>query len=182
MPSILKRLPIPKHDGITFVSSEQVRIKAYEIVVWIELSGPEKRTWDATSPCFPANLDTGHTHNFSIQEQHLVRWARIRPEALDIVGQVRQSGRRVPLHAAQIWLHGNVPDSHDRLEGGTPHLLNLTGGISVFPTTDDNFPRLPLLGLRALLSNGLHLSVDGMNRYANLRSQDWRTRLLNWLS
>jgi hypothetical protein len=73
MPRILDRLPIPTRDDVTFVGGEQVRIKAYEIIVWVSLQPERVVDWNPRTPRFPAILDTAHTHNFSIQEQHLIR-------------------------------------------------------------------------------------------------------------
>ena len=38
--------------------------------------------WDARSPIFPALLDTGNNHNFSIQQSQITRWAGIQPQYL----------------------------------------------------------------------------------------------------
>jgi hypothetical protein len=62
-----------------------------------------------------------------------------------------------------------------------PLLLDLPTGIAVYTDTE-HYPRLPLLGLRAILSNNLHLAVDGEKQLINLRTPDWRTRLLQWLA
>ena len=53
-------------------------------------------------------------------------------------------------------------------------------GIVVYP--DELGPRLPVLGLRALAANGLHLTVDGDERQVWLRTLDWRAKLLRWLA
>jgi hypothetical protein len=54
-------------------------------------------------------------------------------------------------------------------------------GIAVYPD-GVLYPRLPLLGLRAHLSNHLHLTIDGERAAVTLRTPDWRTRLLRWLA
>ena len=41
---------------------------------------------------------------------------------------------------------------------------------------------LPLLGLRAILSNNLHVAIDGERASVTVRTPDWRTRLLSWLA
>ena len=53
--------------------------------------------------------------------------------------------------------------------------------MAVYPD-EENYPRLPLLGLRPILSNNLYLTVDGQQESGNLRTPDWRTRLLRWLA
>lgn len=182
MPSILNRVPIPEHDDIGFVGTEHVRLKAYEIIVWVSLTLKETQIWQPLTPCFPAILDTGHTHNFSIQEQHLIRWANLRPQALDRLGDVRHGRRRLPRHAAHVWLHRNVPGKRDRMDSVPPYCLQLPRGITIYPAGPDDFPRLPLLGSRALLASELHLAVNGKKKWANLRSEDWWARMLGWLS
>jgi hypothetical protein len=182
MAKILDHLPIPTKEEMDFVGPEQVRIKECEIITWVSLSVKGILKLDPTAPRFPAILDTGHTHNFSIQEQHLTRWAGIPPEDLRLLGHIRQAGRRLPLYAVNVWLHPNVPHGRKLLPDGRAQLLELPRGIAVYPRTDEDFPRLPLLGLRALLSNKLHLTVDGANQWVNLRTEDWRTRLLRLLS
>ena len=182
MSSILKHLPIPEDDEIAFVGTEYVRLKGSEIIIWASLSLKKTTIWDPAIPCFPAILDTGNNHYFCIQEQHLRRWAGVRPETLGILGRVRQADERLPLRPACIWLHRNVPGKRERLEGLRPQRLELPRGIAVYPKNDDNFPRLPLIGMRALLANGLYLSVNGQKQFAHLRTPDWRTRLLSWLS
>jgi hypothetical protein len=138
-------------------------------------------TWEPGTPSFPAILDTGHTHNLSIQEQHLVRWAGIRLELLQVLGHVRQAGKRIPLHAANVWLHPNQPGKQGLDSNRPPLLLELPRGIAVHPDAE-NYPRLPLMGMRALLSNRLHLAIDGERHSASLRTPDWRTWLMRWLS
>jgi hypothetical protein len=181
MPKILDRLPIPTKDDIASVQGEMVRIKAHEIIVWVSLSMPNVVELAPNVHRFPAILDIAHTHNFSIQEQHLIRWAGLRPEMLHVLGGIRQAGRRLPLHEADVWLHRNRPGQRDELLDRPPHRLILSRGIAVHPS-ESGFPRLPLLGLRAIVSNRLHLAVDGECQSVNLRAPDWRTRLLRWLS
>jgi len=82
-------------------------------------------------------------------------------------GHVRDRNRRVPLHAANIWVHPNTKGSRERLVGGKPILLEAVAGIAVYPGGD--FPRLPILGLRAIAENNLVLKVSGRRREANLR-------------
>src|SRR5437867_3505180 len=106
---ILDRLPIPTTETLAFVRDEAVRLKEAEIVVWVSLTPIKVEEVSPTTPRFPAILDTGHTHNFAIREQHLLRWAGIRPATLRQLGYIRHSGERIPLHAAKVWLHHNEP-------------------------------------------------------------------------
>jgi hypothetical protein len=175
---ILSRLPIPLAETLDFVGAESVRFKEAEIIVWVSLADIRTGAWNPNAPRFPAILDTGHTHNFAIHEHHLTRWAGIRRENLRLLGHIRQAGRRVPLHAAKLWLHHNEPGK--LTVASRRLLLNLPRGIAVY-REGENYPRLPLLGLRALLSNHLHLAIDGQRTSVNLRTPDWKTWLLRWL-
>jgi hypothetical protein len=181
MARILSRVPIPTRDDLTFMGQEQVRVRAYEILVWVSLQPKQVLEWQPTLRPFPAILDTAHTHNFSIQQDHLVRWAGLRPENLHALGNLRHTGRPIPLYAVNVWLHGNVPGQRDQLLDQPPHRLELRRGIAIHPPGSE-FPRLPLLGLRALLTNRLHLSIAGDHSEVTLRSPDWRTWLLRFLA
>ncbi len=176
----LDRLPIPQKDTLAQVGAESVRFKKDQIIVWVSLALESVGRSIANVTQFPAILDTGHTHNFAIQNQHLIRWAGIRPDRIPHIGHIRHAGKRMPLYAANVWLHRNRPGTTDFLPG-EPLFLKLLHGIAVFPDAE-NYPRLPLLGMRAILSNNLHLAVDGEHASVNLRTPDWRTRLLTWLA
>ena len=56
----------------------------------------------------------------------------------------------------------------DRLAGILPHMLAAPRGIAIYP--DGDFPRLPILGLRAIAENGLILKADGRRREATLKT------------
>src|SRR5207245_389060 len=103
MPWILDRLPIATEDGVGFVRNEMFVVKAYEIIIWVSL-GVRGTASPSGAPRFPAILDPAHTHNFSIQEEHLTRWAGLQLERLHATGAVRHLGRRVPLYAADVWV------------------------------------------------------------------------------
>ena len=64
------------------------------------LGEPEREERAGTAPTlprFPAILDTGHNHNFSIRHQHLVNWASIDPAG---VAGPRCRPRGLPSHPA----------------------------------------------------------------------------------
>jgi hypothetical protein len=152
------------------VRGESVRVKAYQIIAWVSLSVKRVDTWEVGTPSFPAILDPGHNHNFSIQEEQLIRWAGLRPETLPILDHARQGGRRVPLMGANLWIQPNVPGQRDRSANWMPHRLVLLRGIAVYPR-GTGFPPLPLVGLRALATNNLVLTINGKRREVDLRTQ-----------
>ncbi len=168
MPTLIDQIPIATQDDLAFVQGEMVTLRAYELIVWVSLS--VKHVADqGQAPRFPAILDTGHTHNFSIREEHLIRWAGIRPEMLHLLGHIRQEGHRLPLLGADAWIHRNHRGKRDDLLDSPPHRLILSRGIAVYPEASA-FPRLPLLGLRSIVSNKLRLRVDGDQGNASLRT------------
>jgi len=101
-----------------------VRVKPYQIVVEVSVNLQALMQWDPHMPGFPAILDTGNNHNLSISRRHLLRWAGLQPEALRIIGAIRERQQQIPLHAASVWLHKNRPGER-ALREQEPHTLNL---------------------------------------------------------
>lgn len=87
---------------------------------------------------------------------------------------MRWLGQSLPLRAANLWLHANAPGAWDRLSRKPAYPLLVPEGIVVSPS-GSAFPRLPLLGLRAILRNKLTLRVDGGTGLVQLstRSRWW---------
>ena len=52
-------------------------------------------------------------------------------------------------------------------------MLPLEEGIAVYPDDGSNYPRLPVLGLRAIIKNNLKLVIDGKRKYVSLSSSAW---------
>jgi hypothetical protein len=169
MPVLLDRSPIPKLPSEVVVRGERVRTRAHQIILWVSLTHIREKALPPTAVPFPAILDTGHTHTFSIQERHLTTWAGLRPDTLGLEGTVRDRGQRLSLRTAKIWVHPTVRGSRDELANAPPYPLPASRGIAVYPS-DANFPRLPILGLRAITDNELALTVDGRRRAATLRT------------
>jgi hypothetical protein len=103
----------------------------------------------ADAPRFPAVLDTGNNHNFAIRHEQLDRWTGL---SLPKRGLVNVGGRTIPLYAANVWIHPDL---------GEPFRLRMEEGIVVYPPDMANPARLPILGLRGLVRNGLRLLIDG---------------------
>ena len=66
-------------------------------------------------------------------------------------------------------LHRNSP-GQPTLRGDV-FALEMPQGISLMP--DDFAPRLPLIGLRTLVSNKLRLKIDGERRHVTLKTKGW---------
>jgi hypothetical protein len=169
MPRLLDRMPFSESPTEIVARGERIRIRRDQIILWISLTTKQSITFNPFATPFPAILDIGHNHVFSILEQHLIEWAGLRPETLPIVGAVRERGQRLHLRAAKVWVHVNVPRSRDRLVERPPFPLSAARGIAVYPSTG-GFPRLPILGLGAIAENKLILEVNGKKREATLRT------------
>jgi hypothetical protein len=173
---ILDRLPYLECSSSVAVRDEIVRIKPYQIILWVSISRRDVTNWGPPMPRFPAILDTGLNHNFAIGQGQLRRWAGLSPESLELLGAVREGGQRVPLRAATIWAHANHPNSGEIRDDRDPRPLSIDEGIAVYP--DDSARRLPILGLRALTANKATLVIDGRRRRVTLcqTSRGWWPR------
>lgn len=146
MSLIVDRLPFFEEATYVESPSGSILVRPYQIVLWISLSVASR-----ISSSFPAILDTGHTHNFSIREQQLAEWAPAMMTNLRTIGLARVNKQPVVLKEAGIVIHQNVPGTRERLAAN--HVLDLPQGIAVHGRTDPFGPRLPLLGMRALVRN-----------------------------
>jgi hypothetical protein len=167
---ILDRLPIAEERRQIDVRGRHVKVRAYQIVIQVSIL--DSHEWDSRAPTFPALLDSGNNLNFSIQAAHLTRWAGIHPQSLTSRGSVREGERSPSLHTASVWMHRNEPGRRD-LRDARPYPLQLPEGIAIYPSDESDYPRLPLLGLRAILKNNLKLIIDGKRKHASLRSPLW---------
>jgi hypothetical protein len=138
------------------VGNETVEVKPYQVVLWVSVSLRDMLVWDPRTARFPALLDPGNNHNFSITEEQLVKWAGIQPNLLEEQRKLQERGTKVPLRAAALWLHAQEP-----------FRLTMAEGIAVYP---QHGPRLPLLGLRALTQNKLRALFFGDRKQVVIRT------------
>ncbi len=164
-------MPFSAEPDEIIVRGERVRIRANQIILWVSLSLKHVLEPNPAATPFPVILDTGHTHFFALNERHLTEWANLRLDALLTRSAVRDRGQRIPLRLANVWVHPNQRGSRDQLAERPPHQLQVRKGIAVYPESD--FPRLPILGLRAIAENELVLKVNGRKREATLRTPSW---------
>jgi hypothetical protein len=160
MPTILRQFPFFEKHTTAAVPRGSVTVRPYQIVVWVSLHPMGRPNLPPSAPRFPAVLDLGHSHNFSITGEHLSGWAGFAPGALRTLGSIRIAGRRVPLVAANVWIHGNQVGQRDAFADRPPFCIQLDSGIAVYPEGTPAVPRLPLLGLRGLRRADLQLHVD----------------------
>ncbi len=155
---IIDRLPFADRPHLVTVRGEAVDVYRNQIIIWVSIN-------DAQRP-LPAILDTGHGHNFSIDEGQLSRWSGV---SLKRIGELEVGHQRVVQYAAEVRVHRNVP-GRAALRGES-YGLEMPQGISVFSEGDG--PRLPLIGLRTMIANRLTLVIDGDRRQATLKTKGW---------
>ena len=130
---------IPEQPGTVATPTGPVLLRPFQIAVSVALTAGGRR-----SPVFPAILDTGHSHNFSIRHEQLRDWAGL---PLKQIGFIRVNQQVVPLAECDLLLDGVV--------------LKCVEGIAVYPDNHPAAPRLPLLGLRILVRNGVRVTIHG---------------------
>lgn len=145
-----------------------VSVKDHQIVVWVSVTQSGLPSIPANTRRFPAIIDTRFNHNFLLQEQQLSDWGGIEPQSLVCVSQLIVRGNGVPLRDADVWIHQNQAGFRDQFTGATPFRLQLDNGIAVCSDAM-NYPRLPLLGVRALKRNQLELILEGASSRFSLR-------------
>lgn len=150
---ILDRHPITERPAIVDVQGDRVDVFRNQIVVWVSIGDVRRR--------FPALLDTGHSHNFSITQRQLERWSGAE---LKKIGELEIDRERVSQFEAAVHIHRSVRGD---LKDDT-YPLEMPQGISVFQEGSTAAPRLPLIGLRTLISNRLKLVIDGKRRQVTL--------------
>lgn len=113
---------------------------------------------------FPVILDTGFNRTFEIDEWHLIHWAGLQKDDLETIAKEKvREGRKYDLCEANLWIHRMPYEGPRTQRAGSPLLLEARAQIRVIATIGKPNPRIPLLGLNALVMNKLQLQVDGEN-------------------
>jgi len=165
---LLRQLPFFETETSVAAPDEEVTVRAYQIVAWASLSAREVLDPDASR--FPVILDTATNHNFAIQEAHLERWAGLSLRDLPQLGRVFLGEQELPLVRASAWLHPNRAGRRDEFAQRSSFRMEMPQGMIVFPRGLATSARLPLLGMRSLVRNQLHLAIDGSKLRASLRT------------
>src|SRR2546428_14130625 len=92
MATILRKLPFFREATAVRAHGITASIKPHQIILWTSLTESGRNQLGPGAARFPAILDTGHSHNFSIQEQHLIEWAGLHPNMLTALRRVRATG------------------------------------------------------------------------------------------
>jgi hypothetical protein len=152
--------------------------REHQIVGWLSLSHPETTDWDARFAILPVILDSGNSSGLLITQQHLRQWAGLNYNDLPRLGTARlnKSKEEVVTRAARIWLHRNRPDSKEPADI-LPFSIELENGIIVCKGDEPYAPRLPTLGLKAIVENRLCISINGQKRLCWLNTSWW---LFDW--
>ena len=108
MSLVLDHCPFYDHETEIRAASGPVLIRSYQIAVRVGLSfrGTVLRP-------FPAVLDTGHSHNFSIKEDLLESWTGLRADELPTKGHVRVNKQIVDLKDINVVVYANTRGERD---------------------------------------------------------------------
>jgi hypothetical protein len=140
-----------------------VDLRPPKIVVGLSLTLLSER--DSLPPgvvTLPAILDTGFNRTLEIDEWHLIHWAGLHKEHLSIIARDKlRDGRKYDLCKATLWLHRTSYEGPQMPRARPRMLLAGSTQVRVMATTEKPNPRLPLLGLNALIENHLQVRIDG---------------------
>lgn len=125
------------------------------------------RIGEHLTPAFPAFLDSGHNHNFSISEEQLKAWLNVDPSTLEYVGKLRVNREEASLRSADVLLYQNKKGSRELTKGVHEFRFSEDRGISVLSRP---IHHLPLLGIRGILRQKLTLSFEGKSMSISLTS------------
>jgi hypothetical protein len=117
-----------------------------------------------------------------MQDRHPREWAGIAPDLLEHLGNAEINGQFVTRREATVWLHPNIPGRQHVADDRPPFRLEMSKGIVVY--TQDPVatgPRLPLLGLPALVANDLDCWIDPERRHVTVQTRSWRRPLIRLL-
>jgi hypothetical protein len=172
VPTIIHNLPLVPAPTSVEVRQQRIAVKPYQAVVWVSVTPIGSAPFDARTPCIPAILDLGFNGCFAIREEQLRRWAGLDPRLLAKFRMTHLRGAPAEERHADLWLHPNVSGSAT-VSRQHPFRVRLESSFFVLRPSDhprDDRPRLPLIGIRALVVGGLRLVVDGKRSRLSVRT------------
>jgi hypothetical protein len=179
---ILDRLPVSEQRSSLRFGGRFVTIHRDQIPVWVSVHLSGVLEPEELIPKFPAIRDTGNNFGFLVQDRQLREWAGIDPGGLEALADIEINAQIVGRREATVWLYPNIPDRQDVDSSRPSFRLQMRNGIAVYaPDVVPPAPRLPLLGLPALLDNDLDWWLDPDQRNITVQSRTWRRHLMRLL-
>jgi len=170
MSVIVENLPFHPYETRVHLPgrSEEVVVLPRQIIVWLSLTKPDVLTATA-SLRFPAVLDTGLNESFVISRGQLIDWASVREDDLPLADdrRIRVYEDAVFPRDANLWMYQNLPFTNAEVSDAPPLLIEIDAGILI--SGDLKKPRLPLIGMRAIESAGLYVTVDGSRQSVSIQ-------------
>ena len=163
------------------VPSGRLDLRPPKLIVGVSLTlVDEGKSVSQRAITMPAILDIGFNRTLEIDEWHLVRWAGLHKENLESIEKNKShEGRKYDLCRANIWLQRTPYAGPRAPRDQPPLLLKNSRQVRVMAPIGKPNPRLPLLGLTALIQSHLHVAIDGENaRFRIYRSL--RESLSEW--
>src|SRR6186713_1272316 len=87
-----------------------------------------------------------------------------------VIAMMVIDGKKVPVREAGILLHRNIRGTNQIAHGS--HELSTDGGVVVYAKST-TYPRLPILGLRALFSSNLRVLINTRKRHLTVDTGGW---------
>jgi hypothetical protein len=142
---------------------ETIAVQPPKMIVGISITVSEEQSFPRGVWTVPAVIDTGFNGGLAINELTLGKWAGVKKEYLTVAPRQKlDDGREFDPCYGNVWLHKSAYKSPSSKHYESPLLLEKLGAIHVMVSKDDEpcWPRLPVLGLRALLNQNLQLRMD----------------------
>lgn len=160
--------------------------KSRQLIVRVSLTASQSDPWTPSTIGFPAVVDTGFNGGFLLTTYHLETWARQSIENLgERLKNIPVRGLPAASFRSHVWVRKNIPGAWDESHA-RPTRLDCEAGIILVrehPTGSGDLPGtfpLPLLGMEALESPRVKLTVDAAKRQFTLRDQHYWRKLFKF--
>lgn len=151
---------------------DRLDVRPPKVILAMSITMPKEREFSAGLEAIPVILDTGFNRTLQISERHLDDWTSIAKHKLKVLDTTTIDGRAAKIYSANLWLHRTPYKSPSPWDYSNPLLLTAISRIYVVSASGaDCWPRIPVLGLEAILKNNLHLSLDARKGSFDLTSK-----------